>query len=90
MTEPRYRRSPRALHRVVGEEVLLASPDREGIDILTGPAAAVWRSLEDVTSARELADSLGATLRVPSSEVLSGIEPLLDTLSQRGWVEVLS
>jgi hypothetical protein len=87
MTEQRYRRSPAALSRTVGSEVLLASTDRESFDVLPGTAATIWALLGEPTSTRELADELASLYDVPAERAAADMGSLLEELLERGWVE---
>jgi hypothetical protein len=87
MTGQRYRRSSAALHRTVGHEVLLAGADREGFDALPGTAASVWTLLEEPATLPELSDELARTYGRPVERIAADVEPLLDELVRRGWLE---
>jgi type IV secretory pathway TrbD component len=87
MTGQRYRRSPAALHRTVGHEVLLAGADRESFDVLPGTAASVWTLLEKSATLPELSDELARTYGTPVERIVADVAPLLDELVRRGWLE---
>jgi hypothetical protein len=87
MTGQRYRRSPAALHRTVGHEVLLAEADRDGFDVLPGTAASVWTLLEEPATLPELSHELARTYGTPVERIATDVEPLLDELVRRGWLE---
>lgn len=83
----RYRRSPDALFRRVGEEILLARPDREDFVALSATAAATWSLLEDPRSLSELVQLLATSYAVPAASIASDVEVLLRDLRLRGWIE---
>ena len=87
MSETRYRRAPRALHRTVGHEVLLAAADRDGIDVLPGTAATLWILLDQPASRETLTEELAAIYATPAHRVSADVTPLLDELVRRGWLE---
>jgi coenzyme PQQ synthesis protein D (PqqD) len=87
MSDPRFRRSPAALFRTAGSEVLLASADRDGVDLLPGTAAAVWLLLEEPASLAHLSEDLAELYAMPVERVVEDVEPLVDELTRRGWVE---
>jgi hypothetical protein len=89
MTELRYRRTPRALNRTVGPEVVLAAADREGFDVLPGTAAAVWILLDEPATLVTVAEKLSALYDTTADRIAADVAPLLDELVDRGWLEQL-
>jgi hypothetical protein len=89
LSETRYRRAPRALHRTVGHEVLLAAADRDGVDVLPGTAATLWVLLDQPASLGTLTAELAAIYKTPAHRVSTDVAPLLDELVRRGWLEQL-
>jgi hypothetical protein len=87
MTGQRYRRSPAALHRTVGQEVLLAGTDRDGFDVLPDTAAAVWTLLDEPATLPGLSDELARTYGTPVQRIAADVGPLLDELVRRSWLE---
>lgn len=85
----RYRRAPQALHRIVGNEVLLAAADRESVDVLPGTAATLWLLLDRPASLESLSEELASIYETPVHRVTADVEPLLDELIGRGWLELL-
>lgn len=83
----RYRQSPATLTRSAGEEVLLATADREGVDALSRTAAAVWRLLEVPRSLSEVATILGGRYQASADEIARDVRGLVDDLLARGLVE---
>lgn len=83
----RFRRTPSALYREVGQEVLLASPDGEGFDALSGGAPAVWGLLDRPLTASELVAALAPRYEVPPERLRPDLERLLEELCRRGWIE---
>jgi hypothetical protein len=87
LSETRYRRAPRALHRTVGHEVLLAAADRDGFDVLPGTAATLWILLDQPAGLETLTEELAAIYATPADRVGTDLLPLLDELVRRGWLE---
>ena len=87
MTEVRYLRSPAALTRSVGDQVLLASADRDEVDVLSGTASVVWRLLEEPRTLGGLVEMLSAAYRAPRDVIGVDVRALLEDLVGRGWLE---
>jgi Coenzyme PQQ synthesis protein D (PqqD) len=73
----------------VGDEVLLAAADRDGVDVLPGTAATLWILLDQSASLETLTEELAAVYETPSHRVSIDVAPLLDELVRRGWLEQL-
>jgi len=86
MTPTRLRRSPASLSRRVGDEVYLASPDRDGYDLLGGSAASIWMHLDRDASPQEVVASLAAQYGVAESSIEAEIRTFLEELELRGWI----
>jgi hypothetical protein len=82
-----YLRSPRAVHRVVGDEVLIALPGNDSIESLSATAGVVWDLLREPRSADELVEILQAEFAGPNAEIAHDVTSLLADLSARGLVE---
>jgi hypothetical protein len=82
----RYRRRSDVLSRVFGGEVLLANPDREGVDRLNLTAAAVWEVLETPATTGEVAAALSRAYDAPRAMLEHDVETLLGDLVARGWL----
>ncbi len=81
------RRSPAALFRFVGAEVLLAPPGRRDFDLLGGVGTDVWRLMADPVDledlVRVLANRYGADLDLVGRDVRT----LVDALVAAGLAE---
>lgn len=86
----RFRRSPSALFREVGPEVLLAAVGRPGFDVLSGPATAVWALLDRPQTLEELVASLEDRYDAPRASIETDVQRLLAELTRRGWIEEVS
>lgn len=87
MYESLFQHSREALHRRVGNDVILARPDREDFDVLSSTAAATWELLETPRTASDLLNLLGSTYGVPPEAIAADVGALLDDLLRRGWIE---
>jgi hypothetical protein len=87
MVERSFVRSPNALSRNVGGELLLASTDGERIDSLSETAAAVWALLETPRTIGALIEVLAERYAVPRDTIATDVETLVEALVARGWAE---
>jgi hypothetical protein len=87
MGERSFVRSPTALSRRVGGEVLLASADREGVESLSETATEVWDLLERPRTVRSLVARLVDRYAAPRSSIEVDVRGLIDQLFERGWIE---
>ncbi len=83
---PRYRRRDGVLSRTFAGEVLLATPDREGVDRLELTAAAVWDALEAPATVPDISATLAATYDAPNELIVRDVDALLGDLADRGWI----
>jgi hypothetical protein len=83
----RLTRSPSALFREVGEEVLLADVAGEGFDALSGAATAVWALLAGLRTRAELVAALADRYGVSEESIEADVNRLLDELHRRGWIQ---
>ena len=81
-----FRRSPSALWRRVGDEVLIADAEGPDISSLSPPASAAWLHLERPRTREDLIDELVVRLGVPAKEIAAHIERSLGQLEERGWL----
>jgi Coenzyme PQQ synthesis protein D (PqqD) len=90
MTEPdvRYRRSPVAIYRTVGPDVVLARVDFPDVDLLKGTAGLAWQLLDAPSTSLDLAFALAEMYGIPPEAIHGDVGALLDDLRERGWVEV--
>jgi Coenzyme PQQ synthesis protein D (PqqD) len=75
-----------ALSRTVDGEVLLTAPGREGVDLLSATAGAVWSLLEEPRTATWLVDEVCRRFEVPRERIEAGVGQLLADLAERGWI----
>jgi hypothetical protein len=86
----RFRQSPAVLSRSAGTEVLLATADRDGVDVLSETAALVWRLLDAPRSLAEVVETLSEMYAAPADEIARDTEALVRDLVQRGLVDEIS
>jgi len=84
--DERFQRSERAHFRSTGFEVLLARVDRDGVDILTGPAALAWELLAEPKTTAALATELAECYSISMPTVDPDVRTLLEDLRARGWI----
>jgi hypothetical protein len=80
-------RSPNALSRAVGSEILLTAPGREDVVRLAGTAGAIWGLLESPQTIASLVDALSRTYRAAPETMAADVERLLSQLLEQGWAE---
>lgn len=85
--EKGFQRSNTALVRSTGFEVLLASVDREEVDVLSGSAALAWELLAEPTTSSALAAGLAEYYSIPVSAIDADVRRLLEDLQSRGWIQ---
>lgn len=83
----RFKRSSGALYRRVGNEILLASPEREDFDTLSATAGTAWDLLEKPRTLSELAELLATSYEVSAQSITADVGTLLLDLLRRGWIE---
>jgi hypothetical protein len=90
MTEPdvRYMRSPVAIYRTVGPDVVLARADVPDVDLLEGTAGLAWQLLDAPSTSLDLASALADLYEISVEAIHGAVQALLDDLRDRGWVEV--
>lgn len=86
-THIRFQRSPDALYRRVGEEILLAKPELDDFDALSTTAAATWELLQNPRTLSDVVQLLAAAYAVSPQLISSEVEALLRDLLRRGWIE---
>lgn len=91
MTKPnggsRVRRSPGAISRRVGTDVLVTTLGDQDVHELSGGASAVWAALDVPRTRAELVDRLAAEHDVESSDIEQDVAACLGTLRELGVVE---
>ena len=83
----RFQRSPEALTRRVGAEVLVTTPGDEDVHELSGGAMAVWADLGTPRTLSELVGDLAAAHHTKPAEITEDVEGCLLTLMAFGVVE---
>lgn len=87
LNEGVFRRSPDALHRRVGGDVILAAPHREDFDSLSSTASAAWELLETPMDLDELVNELALAYRMQPHAIVSDVAALVLDLLRRGWIK---
>lgn len=87
LNEGTFRRSPDALFRRVGGDIILATPEREDFDSLSSTASAAWELLDTPKELDELVNELALEYRMPPHSIVSDVAALLLDLLRRGWIE---
>jgi hypothetical protein len=87
LNEGVFRRSPNALFRRVGGDLILATAEREGFDSLSSTAGAAWDLLETPMGLDELVKQLALEYRMQTHAIVSDVAALLLDLLRRGWIE---
>jgi hypothetical protein len=87
LNEGVFRRSPKALFRRVGGDIILATAGREDFDSLSSTASAAWELLDKPKNLDELVKQLALEYRMEAHSIVSDVAALLLDLLRRGWVE---
>jgi hypothetical protein len=87
LNEGVFRRSPEALFRRVGGDIILATPDREDFDSLSSTASAAWELLDTPKGLDELVNEMASEYRMQPHAIVSDVAALLLDLLRRGWIE---
>ena len=87
LNESVFRRSPIALYRRVGGEVILATPGREDFDSLSSTASAAWEILDSPKDLDELVKELALAYGMQPHSIVSDVASLVLDLLRRGWIE---
>lgn len=87
MRTERYRRAAGVPSRTVADRVILARPDRDDFDALTGSAVAVWNLLQEPRTVAELVETLAWAYRTPRGQIERDVAALLRDLLERGVIE---
>jgi hypothetical protein len=82
-----FRRSPEALYRRVGGDIILATPEREDFDSLSSTASSAWELLDTSKGLDELVRELASAYGMQPQAILSDVATLLLDLLRRGWIE---
>jgi hypothetical protein len=82
-----FRRSPTALFRRVGGDVILATPQREEFDSLSSTATAAWELLDTPKGLDELVNQLAVEYGMQPGSIVSDVAALVLDLLRRGWIE---
>ena len=91
MTQPdggiRVRRSPVAISRRVGTDVLVTTLGDEDVHELSGGASAVWADLDVPRTQAELVERLAAEHDVAPGDIAADVAVCIGTLTGIGVVE---
>ena len=87
LNEGVFRRSPTALFRRVGGEVILATPGREEFDSLSSTASTAWELLDTPKDLDTLVNQLALEYRMQPHSIVSDVAALVLDLLRRGWIE---
>jgi hypothetical protein len=82
-----YMRSPLVLSRRVGQEWLLALPNRDEIDIVSGTAGTVWELLETPATVADLSKALSEIYESSSEAIAAEVSDFVGVLSERRLLE---
>ena len=82
-----YRRSPHALYRNIGPDVLAMLPGAEDMHVVSGPAAVIWDLLSEDAGLDEMIGEIADLYEHPTEEVTPALEVCLRDLVDRGLVE---
>jgi hypothetical protein len=85
-----FQRSPSALWRESGDEVVVAPPGREDFDVLSPTASAVWRLIETPTHFTDVVDAVARAYSVSPDDVAPDVRTLLADLVHRGAAEAVA
>jgi hypothetical protein len=83
----RYRRSPAALYRQAGADVLATTPVDPEIHELSGGAVAVWEALASPLDADELIARVASEHGVGAAGIAEQVRRCLEELARLGLVE---
>jgi coenzyme PQQ synthesis protein D (PqqD) len=84
----RVGRASGATFRVVGDEVVIAPPERDDFEVLSGTSVAVWELIEIPLTVPELSEVLASRFGAEAEVVERDVRELIDRLRSRGCVEV--
>jgi hypothetical protein len=87
LNEGLFQRSPGALFRRVGGDVILARPGREDFDSLSSTASAAWELLDTPKGLDQLVNELAVQYGMQPHSITSDVAALLLDLLRRGWIE---
>lgn len=87
LNEGVFRRSPTALFRRVGGDIILATPGREEFDSLSSTAGTAWELLDTPKDLDTLVKELALEYRMQAPSIVSDVAALLLDLLRRGWIE---
>jgi hypothetical protein len=87
LNEGIFRRSPNALFRRVGGDIILAAPGREEFDSLSSTASTAWELLDTPKDLDTLVKQLALEYRMEEHSIVSDVASLVLDLLRRGWIE---
>lgn len=86
-TGVRFTRSPEALSRYIGADVLVTIPGDEQVHELSGGASAIWEELRTPRDVVDLIDRLTSAHAAEPSLIATQVEECIDTLLRLRVVE---
>jgi hypothetical protein len=82
-------RSPAALWRRVGAEIVMTRQGVDGFEQLSPTAAAVWALLDEPMGLQRVVELLTTTFAAPADAIGRDIRALFDRLVEGGYVETM-
>jgi len=80
-------RSPAALSRAVGSEVLACLPEWDEVDLLSTSGGVIWRVLAEPRTLSELTDQIAGEFELRPKDVRGDVRGFVDLLVKRGLVQ---
>ncbi|MGH2704408.1 MAG: PqqD family protein [Actinomycetota bacterium] len=90
MSSPLICRSSGFLARRVGEELLLAAPERDDFQSLSGTAALLWDLLVSPHTLEQVAATLAQLYRADETRIRADIDVAITELIRFGYLEELT
>lgn len=87
LSEGIFQRSPNALFRRVGGDIILATAEREDFDSLSSTASAAWELLDKPKGLDQLVNELALGYDLQPHSIVSDVAALLLDLLRRAWIE---
>ena len=84
----RVRRIQDCAYQVIEGETLIVRPRDRQLHLLNETGSALWNWMESILSVDDLVDRLCAEFEVEASEARTDVLAFLETLRERGLVEV--
>lgn len=87
MSEPRYRRSPEALHSNIGEDVVALHVRRGNCYGMEKVTANVWHMLEEELDIDQICERLTHIYEVDDETCRADVTKLIDKMKDEGLIE---